>query len=125
MNRLQVKDYHGIVVNLSQKNLRIIKALNIIGRRSVIPGLLALYKVGIKAEDLESTIDLLQKNMRGSCFYAHLYRDNELIVVFKSRVMHATPEPASWSDIIDYGRSLHIPVFWLDFKPCRFEDEQF
>ena len=118
-------DYHGIVVSLSLKSPGSMKQLNVLGSRSVIPRILVLYKIGVRPEDLNSTISLLQKSIRGTWFYAHLYREEELIVVFKSRVMTASPDSASWAEIISYGRSLHIPAFWLDFKPCRFEDEQF
>lgn len=118
-------DYHGIVVDLSLKKRSVLSQLEVLSIRSVVPGVLKLYKIVVQDEDFSSTIQLLQNNLRSSMFYTHLYREDELIVVFKSRVMYAAPNPASWAEIISYGRSLHIPAFWLDFKPCRLEDEQF
>ncbi len=118
-------DYHGVVVNLSQRNQLIFNQLEILSSRAVIPHFLILHKIRVNPGQLEDTIRQLQANMRGQLFYAHLYRGNELIVVFKSKVLYASPDKASWSEIIAYGRSLHIPSFWLDFSPCRFEDEKF
>lgn len=56
-------------------------------------------------------------------YYAHLYNDNELIVVFKEKVFHVTPHRSTWTPIIEYGRMLHIPESQLTFWPNRFQDE--
>lgn len=118
-------DYHCIVINLSQKDQQIFRKLNLLSSKTVIPHFLILHKIRVSPDQLQTTVSQLQDNMRTKLFYAHLYRDKELIVVYKSRVLYASPDKATWSEIISYGRSLHIPSFWLDFKPCRFEDEDF
>lgn len=120
-----VHEYHGIVINISQKDKRIFAEMDIVGKRSIIPGILILYKIMVNPDRLEATISKLQENLRGNLFYFHLYQGDELIAVFRHRILIASPDPASWSEIVSYGRSMHIPRFWLDFKPCRFEDEQF
>ncbi|PKM76556.1 MAG: hypothetical protein CVU90_12090 [Firmicutes bacterium HGW-Firmicutes-15] len=118
-------DYHGIIVNVSQSDKRIFPRLEILSSRTIIPGILILYKINIRPANLEETINHLQQNMRGKLFYAHLYRNDELIVIFKYRIFKASPDKTTWQEVLAYGRSLHIPSFWLDFSPCRFEDEQF
>jgi hypothetical protein len=56
-------------------------------------------------------------------FYNHLYDDEVLIVIFKTRVFRATAHCSSWAAIQQYGISLDIPVAQLDFWPNRFQDE--
>jgi hypothetical protein len=63
--------------------------------------------------------------MAGSLFNAHLYRNEELIAIFKHKIFRVTPDKSSWQELINYGRFVHIPSFLLDFTPCRFEDETF
>ena len=56
-------------------------------------------------------------------WYAHLYNDEELIVIFKEKVFRVTSHASGWQPIIDYGKSLNIPVSQLTFWPNRFQDE--
>jgi hypothetical protein len=71
-------------------------------------------------------IKLIQENLvvKGE-YYAHLYRDDELVVIFKDRVFRITSEKSTWKPVIDYGLSLKIPIEQLDMKPCRFQDETY
>jgi hypothetical protein len=124
-------EYHGIVINLSQKDPSILGGLDVIGKRSANLNLVGLYKVRVAPEKLEGVIECLQANMRDRFwwfvhgFYFHFYRDNELIVVFKNRIFRVTPEPATWSEVVAYGLALGIPEKQLDFFPCRFSDEPY
>ena len=122
-------DFHGIVLNLSQKNRRLLSELDLLGRS--LFGLLALYKVRVPAGRLEDTIVRVQRNMARRIvffpqeFYAHFYRANELIVVFRDDVYRVTTDRSSWGDALDHGRALGISEKQLDFSPCRFEDETY
>ena len=87
-----------------------------------------LLKIGIEPRSLASAISEIQANLlfeKGVPYYAHLYRDNELIIVFPEKVFRITPDKKSWRQAVSYGASLKIPVTELDFKPCRIEDETF
>jgi hypothetical protein len=126
-----VKSYHGIVINLSQKDRGILEAYKIIGRKNVIPGFLCLEKIEISQGEIEKAIVVLQNNLRDKlwpiikAFYLHLYRENELIVIFKKRIFRVSPDPKSWNEAIAYGLGLGIPKKQLDFFPCKFEDENY
>jgi hypothetical protein len=126
-----MNEYHGIVINLSQKQSSIIDGLDIIGKKPIILNILVLYKVRVAPENIDVVIGLLQTNMRDRFwrfihgFYFHFYRDNELIVVFKNKIFRVTPDPATWSEVVTYGRCLGIPEKQLDFFPCRFSDEPY
>ena len=98
--------YHGIVINLSQKDPSIWNSLDVIGEKAVIPGILALNKICVQPDDAGRAIQSLQENMRDSCwpfakgFYFHLYRNDELIIVFKSRIFRVTTDAATWTEAI-------------------------
>jgi len=84
-----------------------------------------LLKVEVPAERLRRIIALIQRALKGKKYYAHFYREGELIVVFKDKVFHIAPEKTTWGDAVGHGLSLGIPRRQLDFKPCRFEDETY
>jgi len=58
-------------------------------------------------------------------YYAHFYRGNELLIVFKERVFAASTDKTTWSDAIEYGKQLKIRDKQLDFVPNRFENEDY
>jgi hypothetical protein len=124
-------EYHGIIINLSQKNKSIFNTLEIIGRKKLFFGLLTIYKVKVTPDKIDRVINEFQSNM--SCriafkkqeFYLHFYRENELIIVFKDKIFNISPDKSTWSDAIAYGRQLKIADSQLDFFPNKFEDEEF
>jgi len=123
--------YHGIVINLSQKDPSIWNSLDVIGEKAVIPGILALNKICVQPDDAGRAIQLLQENMRDNCwpfakgFYFHLYRNDELIIVFKSRIFRVTTDPATWTEAMEFGLKQGISKRQLDFYPCRIADEKY
>src|SRR6185437_9909564 len=83
-----------------------------------------IYGIEIEDSHLDQTISQIQSNMKSDQpWYAHLYNDEKLIVIFKEKVFTATPHISSWKPIFDYGRELNIPEEQLDFWPNRFQDE--
>ena len=124
-------NYHGIIINLSLKDKSLFKSLEIIGQKKVFLNWLILYKVNIRPEIIESTIQNLQSNLVDKFwlyyphFYFHFYRDDELIVVFKEKVFRVKTDPATWQEVLEYGKSVGIPVKQLDFHPCRLVDETY
>ncbi len=118
-------EYHGIIIDKSLRNGKLMKKLNVIGSRISSTGL-TLLKISFPEEELEEMIKLIQKNIAiKEKYYVHFYREDELVVIFKDRVFRITPEESAWKPVIDYGLSLGIPIEQLDMKPCRFEDETY
>jgi hypothetical protein len=58
-------------------------------------------------------------------YYVHFYRDDEVIVAFKDKVLHMTTDKSTWKDVIVHGRGLGIPEKQLDFFPFRIQDETY
>jgi hypothetical protein len=125
------REYHGIIINRSQRDRSVFSKLEIIGKRKSLFGLLTLYKIRIKPEKIDITIKLLQSNMASRLFlkkqefYFHFYRDNELIVVFRDSIFKISPDKSTWNDAIAHGRSLKIADKQLDFTPNTFESETY
>jgi hypothetical protein len=90
-----------------------------------------LYKIAVRGSDFDNTVKKIQSNLatrlflKKQEFYAHFYRERELIIVFRQRIFNATPDKESWEDAVNYGISVGISPKQLDFSPCRFEDERF
>jgi hypothetical protein len=128
---MDLNEYHGIIINQSQKNKSIFKKLKIIGKKKVFFGLVVLFKISVNKENLNDIIKSIQENMASNLFilkqeyYAHFYRKNELIIVFKNRVFYVTTDKNTWKEAIDYGKSLNIIEKQLDFTPNKIEDEKY
>ena len=125
------KEYHGIIINLSQRDKSIFKTIEIIGKRKLLFGFVILYKVKVFPDNINEIIKALQNNLSNRIifkrqeFYFHFYRDNELIVVFKDKIFNISPDKSTWIGAITYGRQLNIADKQLDFIPNRFEDEDY
>ena len=115
-------NYHGIIVDASQKDKSEFGKLEIAGQKK--SGGWILYKVEVSQEKLERTISRLQKNINDG-FYFHFYKGSELIVVFKRKIFRISTNKSTWKEAIEYGKSLGIPEKQLDFRPCRIEDETY
>ena len=129
--RVAAGDYHGIVINRSQRDRGIFRELDVIGTKRLFLGLIVFYKIRVRPQDIDSVIKLVQENMssrfliKKQQYYAHFYRADELIVVFRDKTFRATTDKKTWRDAIAYGKWLHIVEDQLDFVPNRVEDETF
>ena len=125
------KEYHGIIINISQRDKSIFKTIDILGKRKYLFGLLILYKVKVASNKLADVIKALQNNLSDRIlfkkqeFYFHFYRDNELIIVFRDEIFKVSPDKSTWLEAIAHGRQLKIADKQLDFIPNRFEDENY
>ena len=117
-------EYHGILVDEGFEDKDFVKRFKVLGSKKSEDNPWTLYRIKVPAGDLQRAIKLIQKNIKLG-YYAHLYRGNELIVVFRHKVFRVTPEESTWGSVIAYGLSVGIPPEQLDMKPCRFEDETY
>jgi hypothetical protein len=119
-----MSEYHGIIVKEGLKNQSILNKLKILGKKKA--GEWTLLRVGVGENRINEVIKLVQKNLvTEPAYYAHFYRNQELIVVFPRKIFILTPNKEAWKPAVDYGKSLGIPEEELDFKPCRFEEETY
>ena len=124
-------EYHGIVLDISQKDRSIFKSLRLIGKKKVLLGLAAFHKIAVEPDRIQEVIHSIQGNMSNHVgpfrqeFYFHFYNKDRLLIVYRDRVFDVTPDPDRWKEAVQYGRSLNIAAKQLDFSPCRFEDETY
>ncbi len=119
-----MEEYHGILVDVSQKDKSVFNGLNVLGKKASEDGEWVLYRVGVGLEKIDEILKRLQKNMVDG-FYFHFYKDNDLIVVFKERIFRVKTDKSTWGEVFEYGKSLKIPEEQLDFFPCNVEDETY
>jgi hypothetical protein len=130
-NVLNQQEYHGIIINLSQRDKSVFNTVEIIGRKKSFSGLVTLYKIRVSPDNIDAVIKTFQHNMadwlffKKQEFYFHFYRDNELIIVFKDKIFKVSPDKSTWGEAIAYGLQLKITAKQLDFFPSRFGDEQY
>lgn len=116
--------YHGIVIAQGFRDPTFPQLFPIFAKRISQSDGWTIYGIEINAADLENTIGRIQEQFVSvEPWYAHLYNDEELIVIFKNRVFRATPQRSTWDDIIAHGTTLGIPASQLDFWPNRYQDE--
>ncbi len=115
--------YHGILVDASFSDARFPLTFKNFAQQVV--GSWRLHGIEVPYQDLTAAIERIQPAMKADVpFYAHLYNDTDLIVIFRERIFRVTPDTATWKPIIEYGENLGIPKEQLDFRPNRFQDER-
>jgi len=121
---MTMSEYHGIIIKEGLKDSSILDEMKILGIKKVDDW--TLLRVGVDESKIDETIKVVGRNLRSDpVYYAHFYRDEELIVVFPKKIFHLTPNRETWKPAIKYGKSVGVPEEELDFKPCRFEEETY
>ena len=114
--------YHGIIIDQEFIDQEFINSFKIFAKKQ--DGSWRIYGIEIDDSQLQEVINKIQKNMKSEgTWYAHLYNDERLIVLFKNKVFDVKPHANSWKPIIDFGKRLNIPGEQLDFWPNRIQDE--
>lgn len=115
--------YHGILVDQEFENPNFPERFKIFSTKQ--DGSWKIYGIEIDDADVQGAIKEIQKNMKSDQpWYAHLYNDEELIVIFKNKIFNVKPYKSTWKEIIEYGKAFNIPEKQLDFWPNRFQDEE-
>jgi hypothetical protein len=117
-----MSDYHGILVDKSLNDQGFLKKFEILSKRFSNSRSWFLLKVRVASSKIDKAIKEIQQNLKEN-YYAHFYREGELIIVFKQRVFKVKPDESTWKEAVEYGLSVGIPMDQLDMKPHRFEDE--
>jgi hypothetical protein len=118
-------EYHGNLLDTEFRDPNFLKRFKIFAKKKSEKNPWTMHGVIIPADKIESVIKEVQENLLSNApYYAHFYRDNEIILVFKEKVFRITPDKSTWKEAIEYGRSLGIPDEQLVFAPNKFENEE-
>lgn len=84
-----------------------------------------MHGVIIPTDQVEEVVKDIQNNLKGNKpYYAHLYNDSEIIVIYKEKIFRMKQDRSTWREAVEYGRTLGIPDEQLVFQPHKFEDEE-
>lgn len=115
--------YHGIVIKESVK-AEILPKLNILGMKKASDENFTLLKISFTKEKLGEMITLIKENLNGDKWYAHFYKDEDLIVIFKDKVFRIKTDKSTWKQAVNYGLKKEIPERQMNIRPVRIEDEK-
>lgn len=119
---MQQSVFHGILLDLSFVDHDFPSTFQLFAHKKV--GEWGLYGISVPRDQLEQALLSIQAHMRtDGQFYNHLYDDQTLIAIFKTRIFRTSTHLSGWNEIHAYGLSLGIPAQQLDFWPNRFQDE--
>ena len=118
-------DYLGIVIEQCLRDPAAAKELRVVKTRR--PRSWVFLLVEVPEHELDHQIRILQANMvSDDTWYAHYFRENELVVVFRDAVFRLSTDPSSWGPAVEHGLASGIPREQLDFTPrTRAEAERF
>jgi hypothetical protein len=118
-----MQNYWGVVIDQSLKDQGYIDHLNVVAKRQV--GGWGMLLTSVPADAAPVQIASLQSHMvdiSNDCWYAHFFRDDELIIVYQDCTFRMTIDRLTWNDSIQYGLHHGIPLEQLDFWPCTTVD---
>lgn len=116
-----MKDYLGIVIEQCLKDPSVEDSLKPIAKKKLRSWMFLLLSVS--ESELDDHVKLLQSEMiEDDAWYAHYFRDDELMVVFRDAVFRVSTDPKTWGGPVEHGVRSGIPLEQLDFDPRTEED---
>lgn len=112
--------FHGILIDQEFKDPHFINRFKTFAKKQ--DGSWKIYGVEVEDLSLQETISQIQSNMKsGQPWYAHLYDDEKLIVIFKDKVFTITLTfPAGSRLLITANSLIFLKNNWIfgqiDFK---------
>lgn len=117
-------DYHGMLVKEGLRRPEVLNQLPCLATHRADRW--TFVKLGVPQSDLNRAVELIQAALLDEpVYFAHLYGDSKLVVIFPDRVFRISRDPFSWEEAIRYGIDLGIPEEELVFHPSSFEEETF
>ncbi|RUT46563.1 hypothetical protein EJP82_11995 [Paenibacillus anaericanus] len=108
----------GIVIKQSLNDENGLKPFQIRANRRI--GSWDVLYVSVESKELDESINCLQASMVDKyedCWYNHLFKDEELIVIYQDKYFKVSIDHKSWDEVIQYGLNNGIPMEQLDFNP--------
>ncbi len=116
-------EFHGIIIDKSLKSTKVLEKLNVLSKKEADGWV--LYKISVAEGDLAPTIKLIQESLSGGSWYAHIYDGTKVFAIFRNRIFEMVNNPVFFRPAVKYGVSIGVPEGQLDFKPNKFEEEDF
>lgn len=111
-----MENYLGIIIEQCLKDAAVVSRFPIVSVRRGKAWTFLLASV--PEQSLAEHVRLLQQHMvTDDNWYAHYFRGNDLVVVYRDAVFPVTTDPASWGEAVAHGLAAGIPLEQLDFTP--------
>lgn len=109
------------MVEESLRDPRVLQDLHVLASRRGRPW--TFHLVSVPEHDFDRQVGMLQEHMvTDECWYAHFFRDRELVVVYRDAVFRLTTDRATWAPAVEHGLRNGIPREQLDFEPRTWEE---
>lgn len=121
---MKQKTWHGILLDAEFVDKNYPEKLRCFAKRKSRTNPWTLFGIEVSTRNFKKLVKDIQQNLKSDKpYYAHFYNDENLVVIFKDKVIKVKTHSSSWKPIIEFGRTLNIPEIQLDFWPNRFQDE--
>lgn len=113
--------YLGVVVEQCLRDPRVLEGLHGLARRRGRSW--TFHLVSVAEHELDRQVRTLQEHMvTDEAWYAHFFRDRELVVVYRDAVFRVTIDRATWTPAVEHGLRNGIPREQLDFWPRTWQE---
>ena len=132
--------YYGEVINLSLRDISMLKKFKIVCIKKRFLGLAKIYTVELPSKKIEEIAKDFQSNMSTSLkkeWYITFHNRERVIVIFRTRIFDLsgkgiTPihgkmldishaeDKENWNELISYAKKLGVPNSQCDFLPEDF-----
>jgi hypothetical protein len=118
-------EYHGVLLDAAFEDQNFINCFKVFWKRKSTRNSWTIFGVIVPEAEIGGVIKKIQKNLlQNKPYYAHFYRKDDMIVVFREKVFRIKPDKSTWAEAVKYGMNKSIPQEQMDFFPARFEDEK-
>ena len=125
--------YYGEVINLSLRDISMLKKFKIVDIKKRFLGLVKIYTVELPSKKIEEIAKDFQSNMSTSLkkeWYITFHNRERVIVIFRTRIfdlsgkgitpIHGKMLDISHAELISYAKKLGVPNSQCDFLPEDF-----
>jgi len=117
-----MRPFLGVVIEQSLADSSFLDTVEIVHRERAPDGTWVFLLVRVPQEGSAGAFARLQSALEpGAPWYAHFFRDTELVVVFRDAIVSMSTDPATWGPALAHGARHGIPAAQLDFEPHTLE----
>ena len=138
-------NFHAEIINLSVRDIKMIREFEIIDIRKRFCGLLKIYTIVVPEESVHDVAIMFQNNLSsklGKEWYITFHNANHVKVVFRNGIFDLSAkgielvqrkildtinaeEKDKWDELIEYAKSIGVPDNQCDFLPEDFRKQEY
>ena len=112
MTQIDKQYYKGIIIEESLEYKDVLHDVEILKTKISDDGKWHIFTVLVSSDYFKK----LSENIKDGTWYAHFWKDRDVVAVFKNTIISFNfDDKSTWTEVLEYGRSLGIPEEQLDF----------